>query len=288
MEKENTQKEQNEKEDVPKEHSTDKHTEDKQEKHVEVKVEKHTGHEHKVHHKHHHKKEKVPMPMIALLVVAAVIIVFNQVQINAVSTILNDGIVTKHGSGSTSMLGGDISTVNTDHLESTAQTIAAVYPELQGASGEEVMTIMFPTGTPEYGEDLGVSFDDPVESLDTLAKMYNGLKNEVQQSDPEAFARFVNLASNPKGISCEYCCGIGPTGADKQGNSRCGCSHNPGILSLSLYLSAYSDYSDAEILRESMKWKTLWFPKNMIELGASIAGGDASVLESLPGMVGGC
>jgi hypothetical protein len=118
--------------------------------------------------------------------------------------------------------------------------------------------------------------------------MYRGLKTEVEKSDPEAFARFVNLASTPKGVSCEYCCGIGPTGADDKGNSRCGCQHNPALLSLSLYLSAYSDYSDAEILRETMKWKTLFFPKNMIELGASIAGGDSSVLENLPGMVGGC
>ena len=49
-----------------------------------------------------------------------------------------------------------------------------------------------------------------------------------------------------------------------------------------------TDYSDAEILREVMRWKTLFFPKNMIELGTSLAGGDTSALNNLPGMVGGC
>jgi hypothetical protein len=49
-----------------------------------------------------------------------------------------------------------------------------------------------------------------------------------------------------------------------------------------------TDYSDGEILREAMKWKALWFPKNMIELGMTVAGGDTSALANLPGMVGGC
>jgi len=118
--------------------------------------------------------------------------------------------------------------------------------------------------------------------------MFRPLKAEVKSKDPEAFQRYVDLASKPKGVSCEYCCGIGPAGADANGNSRCGCQHNPALLTVTLYLTAYTDYSDAEILREVMKWKTLFFPKNMIDLGSKIAGGDASVLKDLPGMVGGC
>ncbi len=118
--------------------------------------------------------------------------------------------------------------------------------------------------------------------------MYRPLKAEVESKDPEAFQRFLNLASKPKGVSCEFCCGVGPVGVDSKGNSRCGCQHNPAVLSVALYLSAYSDYSDAEILREVMKWKTLFFPKNMIEIGTKISGGDKSVTQELPGMVGGC
>ena len=98
--------------------------------------------------------------------------------------------------------------------------------------------MMFPTGTPDYGDELGVSFDDPVGSLSKLARMYNSLKTEVQKNNPEDFQRFLNLALKPVGISCEYCCGIGPVGIDKNGNSRCGCQHNPALLSVALYLSS--------------------------------------------------
>ncbi len=237
------------------------------------------------HHVKHDGEKLISKPILTMMILAVALMVFNQYQVNGLS-----GMVGSSGSRPSFFSGGgssDLADLNVAELESTAQTIAAIYP-LEGVSGEEVMDIMFPTGTPDYGEDLGVTFDDPVTSLDVLAKMYKGLKAEVEKSDPESFQRFVDLASNPRGISCEYCCGIGPAGADSSGNSKCGCAHNPGILSLALYLSTYTDYTDGEILRESMRWKTLWFPKNMIELGASIAGGDTSVLENLPGMVGGC
>ena len=238
----------------------------------------------------HENNTGVSKSIIALMVVATLLVLFNQVQINSISGMMSSGLTTSYKSSSTSLLSGsgDLGSVNIDELQSTAQTVAAVFPELNGASSEDIVGIMFPTGVPEYGEDLGVSFDDPVSSLATLAKMYPSLKSEVEKSNPDAFKRYINLASKPKGVSCEYCCGVGPIGADSNGNSRCGCQHNPAVLSLTLYLSAYSDYTDAEILREVMKWKTLFFPKNMIELGSSIAGGDTAVLENLPGMVGGC
>ena len=98
----------------------------------------------------------------------------------------------------------------------------------------------------------------------------------------------MNLASQPVGISCEFCCGVGAVGINKHGDSACGCQHNPALLSVALYLTTYTDYTDGEILREVMKWKTLFFPKDMINIGMSIAGGDSSALTELPGMVGGC
>ncbi|MCH7493020.1 hypothetical protein IID19_05570 [Patescibacteria group bacterium] len=55
-----------------------------------------------------------------------------------------------------------------------------------------------------------------------------------------------------------------------------------------MWLMQNTDYSDAEILREVYRWKTLFFPKNMVDLATKISGGDQSVLEELPGMVGGC
>lgn len=220
-------------------------------------------------------------PILVLVVLGIVMLFVNQMQIQNVSAMMDSS-----SKGSTS--GKDLSTLNLASLKSTGHTVAAVFPVEDIQTTDDAMAMMFPTGTPEYGDALGVSFDDPINSLSTLANMYRGLKSEVQNKDPEAFQRYVNLASNPYGISCEYCCGIGPVGADKNGNSRCGCQHNPAVLSVALYLSAYTDYNDGEILREVMKWKTLFFPKNMVELGMQVAGGDTSSLDDLPGMVGGC
>ncbi|MBC8500196.1 MAG: hypothetical protein ISS25_00075 [Nanoarchaeota archaeon] len=222
-------------------------------------------------------------PLVGLIVLAALVMFLNQLQINGISTMLTTPSSRLSGSGNVDLEGIDLS-----QIKSTGHTLAAVFPVEEIQTVDDAMAMIFPTGTPEYGEALGVSYDDPVGSLSTLAKMYRGLKAEVEKSDPEAFQRFVNLASNPYGISCEYCCGVGPIGADKNGNSRCGCQHNPAALSLALYLAAYTDYNDGEILREVMKWKTLFFPKNMIELAMTVAGGDTSALDNLPGMVGGC
>ena len=233
------------------------------------------------HKKSRHKKEKlITKPIIVLMVLAVLVILFNQYQINSVSGLL----------GSRGPISGekDLLNINPAELKSTGHTIAAVFPVEDIQTSEDAIAIMFPTGTPDYGEELGVSYDDPVGSLGKLAKMYRGLKAEVEQNNPEGWQRFMNLASKPVGISCEYCCGLQAVGIDKSGNSACGCQHNPALLSVALYLSAYTDYTDGEILREAMRWKTLFFPKNMIEMGMTVAGGDTSKLDNLPGMVGGC
>jgi len=231
-----------------------------------------------------HTTRVLTTPLIALIFVAIVIILFNQFQIASVAAMVS-------GTSSGKRLGsGDkaLSDIDITELKSTGHTVAAVFPVENIKTQEDAVAIMFPTGTPDYGEELGVSFDDPIGSLDKLSKMYRGLKAEVERNNPEGWNRFMNLASKPVGISCEYCCGVGAVGIQKDGSSACGCQHNPALLTIALYLSAYTDYSDGEILREVMKWKTLFFPKNMIELGMTVAGGDTSALEKLPGMVGGC
>ena len=154
---------------------------------------------------------------------------------------------------------------------------------------EDAISIMIPTGTPEYSEALGgITFDDPVTSMEYLAKWYNTIKQEVQQNDPQTWQRYLNLAAAPRGISCEFCCGIGAQGITKDGNLRCGCKHNPAAQAIALGLMKNTDYSDAEILREVMKWKIMFFPKNMVGLAMDVAGTDPSQLKDLPGMVGGC
>jgi len=239
--------------------------------------------------KRHKRRSKEIQPtnsrklVLILLVVATMTIIFNQTQISQVYAAVTKGTSSAGGTGTANLETVDISTI-----KSTGHTIAAVFPVKDWSDSNDVMTDMFPTGTPDYGSDLGVSFDTPVESLAVLSKMYRGLKQEVEQNNPDGWNRFMNLASKPVGISCEYCCGLGPVGIDKRGNSACGCQHNPALLSVALYLSAYTNYSDAQILHEVMRWKTLFFPKDMIKLGTTVAGGDTSALKDLPGMVGGC
>lgn len=242
----------------------------------------------------HAEENIITTPIIALLAVVALLVVFNQIQINGVNAIISSGVngngasldyVTKSGASDG---GKDLSNINIDELKSTGHTLAAVFPVEDITSQEDALAIIFPTGTPDYGEELGVSFDDPVGSLETLSKMFRPLKAEVEKNNPGGFKRYMSLASKPVGISCEYCCGLSTIGIDKNGNSACGCQHNPALLTIALYLSTYSDYTDGEILREVMRWKTLFFPKDMIGLGMTVAGGDTSSLEQLPGMVGGC
>lgn len=181
--------------------------------------------------------------------------------------------------------GGDLSTVNIDEIESTAQGVAAIMPIDQIKEPEDAITVMVPTGVPEYGEAMGVSFDDPVGSLATLA---NAQKTLLEGLTPDQKERFITLASKPVGISCEYCCGLNAVGIREDGSSSCGCQHNPALLSVTMWLMQNTEYTDAEVLREVYRWKTLFFPRDMVDLAVKISGGDESVLQDLPGMVGGC
>ncbi len=230
--------------------------------------------------------------LVALLALATVLIVFNQYQVSALSSTF-DSAASGVKKGSIWFGGSDklnLESVDVTQITSTAMALKQLFPELSSIQTEEdAVAALLPTGTPEYSEALGgISFDDPVTSLDYMARWYYTIDKEVKENNPEVWQRYLNLAAKPTGISCEYCCGVGPQGIDSQGNSRCGCQHNPALLALTEGLMLYTDYSDAEILREVMKWKTIFFPKNMIGLGMEVAGKDASELQSLPGMVGGC
>jgi hypothetical protein len=235
-------------------------------------------------------KKQIKVMKIGFFVIG-MLMVFNQVQISEISSSL--GVPTTGSSFVGFSVTGtnlDISEVDISEVTSTAMAIATVFPELQNMnSEEEIMSFIIPTGTPEYSELLGgITFDDPVMSMEYLAKAYNNLNDDVKQNNPQVWERYLSLAAAPKGISCEFCCGIGPQGISSDGKSRCGCKHNPAILALTLGLMKDTDYSDAEILREVMKWKTMFFPKNMVGLAMEVAGTDPSELKDLPGMVGGC
>lgn len=235
------------------------------------------------------KHEKVDRYILFGMFVAAIILIVNQVLISSIASSYSSA-----GSGRKSIFSFtgksiDVSDVDVSQIQSTQMAVALLFPELKNMKSEDdAVGIMIASGVPDYSEKLGgIVYDDPVTSLEYLAKWYPTIKEEAKK-DPALWQRYLNLATQPVGISCEYCCGVGPKGISANGDLLCGCSHNPAIQALTLGLMKNTDYNDAEVLREAMKWKALWFPKNMVEAALTVAGKDATELKSLPGMVGGC
>jgi len=214
--------------------------------------------------------------MVVLGVVLFALLAYNQVQLMKFTGGATGVMAVRDG-------GKDLSNVDLSAIKSTGHSIAALFPVESISTPQEALDMIIPTGTPDYGEALGISYDDPLEGLNKLVQVYR----QVQLTGAIK-ERYVGLVTMPVGISCEYCCGLGAIGADANGNSLCGCQHNPALLGLTKWLMQNTDYTDAEITREALKWKALFFPKDMVELTYSIAGGDTSALDKLPGMVGGC
>jgi len=242
------------------------------------------------------KRKEAPIGTVTILLVLISIslMAFNQFQIlQAYSGLSGTGIsftgdATSSGTGSFSA-GLDLSSVDISQLQSTGHSLAALFPLDSVETTQDAIDVMIPTGTPEYGEELGVSFDDPVGSLSLMARQLWPAMKRLKTEDPEVWQRYINLAIKPVGISCEFCCGVGAIGISSNGEPRCGCQHNPAILALTIWLMKNRpDWSDAEILKEVLKWKTLWFPRNMIDMAVKVAGKSPSSLDELPGMVGGC
>lgn len=231
--------------------------------------------------------------MLGAIAIVTLLVLFNQFQLAQLSAMVGGK---GHSSAVTSVLkkavslgsSKDLDAVDLASIQNTAQAMAAVM-SLDGVKdAQSAIDTLIPTGTPDYGAALGVSYDQPVPSLQVLQRLYPSVKEDVKNNDPEAWQRYLDLATKPVGISCEYCCGVGPIGISSNGELRCGCSHNPAIHALTLWLMKNTDMSDAEILQEAIRWKTLWFPKDMVGMAMQIAGGDTSALNAVPGMVGGC
>jgi len=177
-----------------------------------------------------------------------------------------------------------------------AQEISNI--ELAGASsstvtaaaggGNDVQSIIakiIPTGKPPYGDAAGVSYDDINGAIRVLA----GYDSSIQLSGAE-LERYIRIASR---ISCEFCCGA-PAVIDSRGNPACGCAHSAAMRGVAKFLikNFPDQYTDAQILEEMTKWKTLFFPRQMVQraLQAQAASGsvDISTLSQIPQQVGGC
>lgn len=172
----------------------------------------------------------------------------------------------------------------------------AAAPQTLVVNGKSVSLQEFlPKGVPEvYGAELEVNFDKPVESLAALSKLDGDLY-------PDGKLKFVGLSDEFKqrykriglNVACEYCCGA-TTLISSDGQPACGCAHSAAMRGLAMYMlkNHGQEFSDEQILGELVKWKAMFFPKQMYQKAIQLQGGSAAgtgaVAGNVPDMVGGC
>ena len=126
---------------------------------------------------------------------------------------------------------------------------------LTGNAAQDLVNNIVPTGTPWYGQQAGVSFDDPVTAQNLWAK---GRAIQLAPEEEQRWSRIVNS------FTCDYCCGSpqNPTII-----TRCGCAHSSAAQGMAKwFIKNYgSSYSDEEIYGEMARWYALWYPKGTIE-----------------------
>src|SRR3989338_552462 len=176
--------------------------------------------------------------------------------------------------------------------------------QLTGDPVQDAINAVIPTGTPEYGPALGVSFDDPVAGISVLSNLHRQIPTDSLSAEEKQ--RYIGIGTK---ISCEFCCSA-PAVVDSSGRDLCGCAHAQSFMGLSKYLIQNNpEMSDEDILWELTRWKSLYYPRNMVEKAAAalengleltpevlndrdllskISSGNTADIGSLPQMVGGC
>lgn len=150
------------------------------------------------------------------------------------------------------------------------------------ATLQQILKEITPTGTPDYGKETGVSYEEVESGLKTLV----GFHQTVSLSEDEK-QRYASIATT-KETACEFCCGIGEAGfGTSDGRIACGCSHNVAFSGLTKWLIKNSDYSDQQIVNEIRNWKVLFFPRGAVQKELEKRNIEPESV-GLPGMVGGC
>ncbi len=120
---------------------------------------------------------------------------------------------------------------------------------------QDLINNIVPKGTPWYGQEAGVSFDDPVKALDLW-----GRADSVKLS-PEQEERWNRITGS---FTCDFCCGSpqNPTII-----TRCGCAHAGAAKGIARwFIQNYGDkYSDEEIYGEMSRWFASWYPGPMVK-----------------------
>ena len=126
---------------------------------------------------------------------------------------------------------------------------------ITGNAAQDLVNNIVPTGTPWYGQQAGVTFDDPIAAQNLWAK---GRAIQLNPQEEQRWSRITNS------FTCDYCCGSpqNPTII-----TRCGCAHAAAAQGMAKwFVKNYgSSYSDEEIYGEMARWYALWYPKGTIE-----------------------
>ncbi len=119
-----------------------------------------------------------------------------------------------------------------------------------GDAGKDLVNNVIPTGTPWYGQEAGVTFDDPILSQKQWGK-YRALELSPEQN--QRWSKIVNS------FTCDYCCGSpqNPTII-----TRCGCAHAAAAQGMAKwFVKNYGNkFTDDEIYGEMGRWYALWYP----------------------------
>ncbi len=211
----------------------------------------------------------------ALAIAVFAVLAFNQIQLSSLNAAAASQAILL---SSQQQIAAAQSQVAAQAQPAAAQAQAAAAPVQAGSTVnlQELADKVIPQGVPAiYGTELGVTYSDPVNSMNTLAALDDGkgLPDTIQNQ------RYVSIASQ---MACEYCCGANTLIAG-DGSAACGCAHSYAMRGLAKYLVVKhgSEFTDEQILAELGKWKTLFFPKQILTkaIEFSSAGKDISIID---------
>lgn len=200
---------------------------------------------------------------LVCLVLAALLVVFNQWQFSQLA------VFSPHASATgAAVWGGENTILAPVHLNllQGEQAVLSGYktkiaslptispqsaPAITGDAVQDTINALVPTGTPFYGQDAGVSFDDPLGSQQKWGTYERSI--QLSGKEDERWNKIVSI------FTCDYCCG---SPQDPTTINHCGCAHARAWRGMAKYfLKNYGDtYSDMQIIGEMSKWKVLWYP----------------------------
>lgn len=162
------------------------------------------------------------------------------------------------------------------------QTISgSKVPKATGDPVQDGINQLVPTGTPEYGQKAGVTFDDPIGAQ----RVWGAYERSISLT-PEQQERWNGIVGK---FTCDYCCG---SPSNPTIITHCGCAHARAWRGMAKWFLANGEYTDEQIIGELSKWKALWYPGPTVQRvlqeqaqAGQISNFDAS---ALPTMVGGC